>query len=262
MSLDVVVIGGGNMGAALLGGLIKSGAVAPRDVGVVEPSAARRDELASEYPGVGMFAEVPAANSAIIAVKPQHVAEALTAATAVGVARVLSVAAGVTTNSIAVVTGDGVAIIRAMPNTPALVGQGMTAIAAGPGASADDLTWATSMLAGTGMVVEVAESHLDAITGLTGSGPAYLFLVAESLIRAGLAEDLPAELVEPMVTQLFVGTASLLAERGDPGALRTAVTSPGGTTAAGLAVLQAGGFEETIMAAVKAATHRSRELGA
>ena len=150
----------------------------------------------------------------------------------------LSIAAGVTIDAIEWAVGDGVAVLRAMPNTPALVGEGVSALAAGRHASDADLDWAERILAGVGLVVRLAEHHIDAVTGLTGSGPAYVFLVAEALIEAGVTAGIPRETVEPMVVQLLVGSSKLLADRGDPAALRAMVTSPGGTTAAGLRVLE------------------------
>ena len=151
----------------------------------------------------------------------------------------LSIAAGVTTHTIRQATGDGVAVLRTMPNTPALVGEGVSALSGSPGTSADDLDWAERILAGVGLVVRVDEAQLDAVTGLTGSGPAYVFLVAEALIDAGVAGGLAPDIVEAMVAQLLVGSSKLLAERGDPAGLRAMVTSPGGTTAAGIRVLEA-----------------------
>lgn len=259
---ELIVVGGGNMGAALLGGLLAANTVDASQVAIVELSPERRTRLELDFPQVAVVADFPPARSALIAVKPQHVADAVAAAAAQGVARVLSIAAGITTAAIAEAAGRPIAIIRAMPNTPALVGEGVTAIAAGPGADDADLEWAESMLAAVGLVVRVPESQIDAVTGLTGSGPAYVFLLAESLIDAGVAVGLDRATVEPMVTQLLVGSAVLLAERGDPGALRTAVTSPGGTTQAGLAMLFDRGVPGAVVAAVEAATARSRELSA
>ena len=171
-------------------------------------------------------------------------------------------AAGVTIAAIEWAVGDGVAVLRAMPNTPALVGEGVSALAAGRHASDADLDWAERILAGVGMVVRLAEHHIDAVTGLTGSGPAYVFLAAEALIEAGVTAGIPRETVEPMVVQLLLGASKLLAERGDPAALRAMVTSPGGTTAAGLRVLEERATRGAFIDAVLAATARSRELGA
>ena len=262
MAYELVVIGGGNMGAALLGGMLSSGVVAEADVAVVEPIAARRAQLVEMFPGVTVAEEVPPCAAAVVAVKPPDVPTVVTAAAAAGARRVLSVAAGVTTATLRAAAGDGVAVIRTMPNTPALVGEGVSAIAGADGTTEADLAWAERILAGVGLVVRVSESQLDAVTGLTGSGPAYVFLVAEALMDAGVAAGLPRTAAEQMVTQLLVGSAKLLAERGDPAALRAMVTSPGGTTAAGLGVLEERAVRAALIGAVRAATDRSRELGA
>jgi pyrroline-5-carboxylate reductase len=261
MSYELVVIGGGNMGAALLGGLLESGAVAAADVAVSEPYAPRRDQLESIFEAVTIVDHVPACASAVLAVKPPDIPAVAEAASAAGATRVLSVAAGVTTATIQAAVGDGVAVLRTMPNTPALVGEGVSALSGAPGTTDDDLEWAERILSGVGLVVRVAESQLDAVTGLTGSGPAYVFLVAEALMDAGVAAGLPRATVEPMVAQLLLGSSKLLAERGDPAGLRAMVTSPGGTTAAGVSVLEDRAMRAALIAAVQAATDRSRQLG-
>lgn len=246
-----------------MGGLLDSGTLGAHDLAVVEPLVERRAALEAEFPGVAMLATIPPAGSAIIAVKPQHVAEAAREAAEAGIGRLLSIAAGVSTTSIRDYIDQSieVTVLRAMPNTPALVGQGVIAVAPGAGSSEADLDWAVEMLSGAGLVVPVAEEQLDAVTGLTGSGPAYVFLFAEALIQAGLDQGLGIEIVEPMVSQLLSGSATLLADRGNPAELRRAVTSPGGTTEAGLKVLDEHKMTDTIGAAVAAATERSRELG-
>ena len=261
MTFELVVIGGGNMGAALLGGLLESGAVARSDVAVVEPYAPRRIELESMFDGVTVTDQVPACAAAVLAVKPPDVPGVAGAAAAAGASRVLSVAAGVTTATIQAACGDAVAVLRTMPNTPALVGEGVSALSGAPGTTDADLEWAEQILAGVGLVVRVAEAQLDAVTGLTGSGPAYVFLVAEALMDAGVAAGLPRVTVEQMVAQLLVGSSKLLAERGDPANLRTMVTSPGGTTAAGVSVLEDRAVRAALISAVQAATDCSRELG-
>jgi pyrroline-5-carboxylate reductase len=178
------------------------------------------------------------------------------------VRRVLSIAAGVKTTTIESAAGEGIAVVRAMPNTPALVGQGAAAIAPGRSASDEDLEWAEGILAAVGRVVRVTEAQLDAVTGLSGSGPAYVFLVAESLVDAGVLVGLPREVAETLAFQTLLGAATMLVETGDdPAALRAAVTSPGGTTAAGLRALEDAGVRAAILDAVDAATARSRELG-
>jgi pyrroline-5-carboxylate reductase len=262
MAYDLAVIGGGNMGAALLGGLLHGGVFSAEQVVVVELYPERRDALAVMFPGVALAETVPPCASAVLSVKPPDVVRVAAEAAAAGATRVLSIAAGVTITAIEWAVGDGVAVLRAMPNTPALVGEGVSALAGGRHASDDDLDWAERILAGVGLVVRLEEHHIDAVTGLTGSGPAYVFLAAEALIEAGVMTGIPRETVEPMVVQLLVGSSKLLAERGDPAALRAMVTSPGGTTAAGLRVLEERATRGAFIDAVVAATARSRELGA
>lgn len=262
MSDELVVIGGGNMGAALAGGLLAGGVVEPSSLTIVEPSVQRRHDLAGMFPGVTVSADVTTCSSAVLAVKPGIIPEAAAAAARAGATRVLSVAAGVTIASIVEAVGDGVAVLRTMPNTPALVGKGVAALAGAPGTSDDDLAWAESVLGSVGIVVRVTEHQLDAVTGLTGSGPAYVFLVAEALVDAGVLAGLPRDVVEPMVAQLLVGSAALLERDGDAARLRANVTSPGGTTAAGLRVLEERAVRAGFIDAVQAATARSRELGA
>ena len=174
------------MGAALVGGLLSSGVVTPSGVVIVEVSADRRDQLMASFPGVTVTESIPACTDALVAVKPPDVEAACGAAVAAGARRVLSIAAGITIARLERASGPGVAVVRAMPNTPALVGEGASAIAAGT--SADDaVAWAERILGSVGLVVRVSEDRLDAVTGLIGSGPAYLFLVAESLMAAGRA---------------------------------------------------------------------------
>ena len=262
MAQRLVVVGGGNMGAALVAGMLRSGSFDSGTLAVVEVLAARRDALVEQFPGVAVTDAVPACDAAVIAVKPPDVPDAARAAVAAGASRLLSIAAGVTTATIESAAAAGVAVVRAMPNTPALVGKGISAIAAGRDAGERELAWAEQILGAVGQCVRVAEDRFDAVTGLTGSGPAYVFLVAEALIDAGVVAGLPPSLVEPMVVQLLVGSAALLAEQGDPAALRAMVTSPGGTTAAGLRVLDERAVRGAFVDAVQAAAARSRELGA
>jgi pyrroline-5-carboxylate reductase len=262
-TFDLVIVGGGNMGAALAGGLLANGIVAADRLAICETLAARRDQLAEQFADVHIGDTVPPSAGAVLAVKPGDVPAAAAAATAAGARRLLSIAAGVRIEAIERAAGaDGVAVVRAMPNTPALVGEGAAAISGGSVASDDDLAWAERILGGVGLVVRVPEELLDAVTGLSGSGPAYVFLVAESLIDAAVDVGLPRELAAALTTQLLVGSAKLLAERGDPAALRAMVTSPGGTTAAGLRVLDEWGLRPAFVEALRAATQRSRELSA
>lgn len=257
------VIGGGRMGEALVGGLLQAGVVAAADVLVVEPVDARRKELADLLPGVQLASSPVDSSGTVIAVKPNDVPAACRAAAEAGSGRVLSIAAGVTIASLERDLAPGTAVVRAMPNTPALVGQGAAAIAPGTSAGDDDLLWAESLLGAVGTVVRVKEGLLDAVTGLSGSGPAYVFLVAEALIDAGVLAGLPRDVSARLSIQTLLGAATLLAEGTDtPEALRAAVTSPGGTTAAGLRTLEQHGVRAAFLEAVAAATERSRELGA
>ncbi len=260
MGHQLVIVGGGNMGAALLTGLL-AGGTDPATVAVTETLPGRRDELSTLFPGVTVAATIAPCAAAVIAVKPGDVATAVTEATAAGATRILSIAAGVSLASLQAAAGDDIAVVRAMPNTPALVGQGAAAIAGGPSTTDDDLAWAEGILGAVGTVERVDEKHLDAVTALTGSGPAYLFLVAEALIDAGVLAGLPRPLAARLTTQLLVGSAALLAERGDPAGLRAMVTSPGGTTAAGLHVLEERAVRAAFAEAVRAAARRSAELG-
>jgi pyrroline-5-carboxylate reductase len=259
----LVIVGGGKMGEALLGGLLASGWASVDELAVAEALASRRDELVAAFPGLAVGAEPVGADGALIAVKPHDVAAATRAAVAAGATRVLSIAAGVTIAALEAAAGPGVPVVRAMPNTPALVGAGASAVAAGSAAGEEDLAWAEAVLGSVGTVTRVPEPSLDAVTGLSGSGPAYVFLVAEALMDAGVLVGLPRPTAEALVRQTILGAARLLAEGDDgPAALRAAVTSPGGTTAAGLRELERHGVRAAILEAVAAATSRSKELGA
>lgn len=249
------------MGTALAQGLLEAGIVSASDLVVVELNSDRRQQLADLLPGAVIVESIRPCSAAVIAVKPPDTPAAASAAVAAGARRVVSIAAGVTVASLEAACGPGVAVIRSMPNTPALVGEGVTAIAAGSSATEEDLAWAESILGAVGLVVRVPEERIDAITGVTGSGPAYLFLIAEALIDAAEVVGLDRSQADVLVRQLFVGSAALLARGDDPARLRASVTSPGGTTAAGIAALEAASVREAIRAAVEAATARSRELG-
>ena len=258
---ELTVVGGGNMGAALIGGLLDAGAVAASTIAVVEVVDARRAELSVLFDSIAVMSHVPATRAALLAVKPGDVPAAAREAAAAGATRVLSIAAGVRLATIEAAVGPGVAVVRAMPNTPALVRLGASAIAAGSAAGDDDIAWAESILAAVGTVERMSEGDLDLFTGVAGSGPAYVFLVAEALTEAAVAEGMSRPVAERVIRQLLLGSATLLDREGDPAVLRQRVTSPGGTTAAGLAVLDERGVRAAFGAAVRAATERSRELG-
>jgi pyrroline-5-carboxylate reductase len=288
----LVVVGGGKMGEALVAGLLAAGWAAPQEIVVAEAVAGRRDELMApdglggRYPGLVVVASPAAspaasaaspaasgsgsgsagasawAEGAVVAVKPGDVEGACRALAGAGVSRVLSIAAGVPLARLQEWLGAGLPVVRAMPNTPALVGAGAAAIAPGAHAGESDLAWAESILGAVGTVARVPESLLDAVTGLSGSGPGYVFLVAEALIDAGVLVGLPRPVSRQLVVQTLLGSARLLAESDQgPEALRAAVTSPGGTTAAGLRALEAAGVRSAFLDAVAAASERSRALG-
>ena len=250
------------MGEALLAGLLESGWATADELTVVERIASRRDELVATFPGVTITPAAVASQGAIVAVKPADVDDACKELALAGVERVLSIAAGVTTGALEAALGGEIPVVRAMPNTPAVVGLGASAIAAGVSVGDDDLAWATSILEAVGVVVRVKESQLDAVTGLSGSGPAYIFLVAETLIEAGVLMGLTREVAEVLAVQTIRGSGELLHSSDEhAAALRAAVTSPGGTTAAGLHQLELGGVRGAFLSAVQAATERSRDLG-
>jgi pyrroline-5-carboxylate reductase len=174
----------------------------------------------------------------------------------------VSIAAGVDTETIEEAVTEGVRVIRAMPNTPALVGAGATAIAPGKHASEADLAAARALFDAVGITVQLDESHLDAVTGLSGSGPAYIFLILEALADAGVKVGLSRRNAQRLAAQTVMGSAKLLLETDEhPGRLKDMVTSPGGTAIAGLHTLEEGGLRTTLINAVETATKRARELG-
>ena len=251
------------MGEALVAGLLACKWSEPADLRVVEAIDARRAELAASFPGIEITDRPGAADGTIVAVKPAAVAAAVGDVVAADGGRILSIAAGVTLAALEAAAGDGLSVVRAMPNTPALVGSGAAAVAAGRWAGDDDLAWAVELLEAVGTVVVVPESLLDAVTGLSGSGPAYVFLVAEALVDAGVLVGLPRDVASSLAAQTLLGAARLLTGTDDgPEALRAAVTSPAGTTAAGLRVLEQRGVRAAFIDAVVAARDRSAELAA
>lgn len=259
---ELEVIGGGRMAEALVRGWLDSGAVTADGLVVVELDPARRDELAVGFPGVTVTDAPQPAGAVVVATKPHHVVEALAPVAGLGARRVLSVAAGVTTTALDEAVADDVAVVRAMPNTPSLVGEGAAAICPGRHAGDDDLVWAERLLGAVGTVVRVDERDMDAVTAVSGSGPAYLFLLAEAMRDAGVARGLRPEVADALVRQTLLGAARLLTDGDDPPeARRAAVTSKGGTTAAAVAVFADGGFADLVAAAMAAAAERSAELG-
>ena len=262
----LAIIGGGRMGEALLGGLLDADWPA-ETLAVAEVDADRRRHLEQAYPGVRAVPSpawaVAEADAVVVAVKPADVVVSLESARSSlpPDALVLSIAAGVTIAAIEAAVPEH-PVVRAMPNTAALVREGAAGIAAGTRAGAPQLDLAARILGSVGMVVTVTEAQLDAVTGVSGSGPAYVFLLAEALIDAGVAVGLPRADAHRLVVQTVLGAARLLAQDdASPETLRAAVTSPGGTTAAALLELERAGVRAAFIDAVVAATERSRELG-
>lgn len=262
----VALLGGGRMGEALLGGLIDAG-WEPDACSVAEVDPERRRYLEERFPEVRVVPSPAWAVSdtevVVVAVKPGDVAEVLGGAEATMPedTLVLSIAAGVTLATLEACV-PGRPVVRAMPNTPALVRRGAAAIAGGTHADDTHLQTAERVLGAVGIVERVEEGLLDAVTGLSGSGPAYVFLMAEALTEAGVLEGLPRDTAAALTAQTLLGAATLLVD-GEEGAeaLRAAVTSPGGTTAEGLRTLEDRGFRAALLEAVAAAARRSRQLG-
>jgi pyrroline-5-carboxylate reductase len=263
-------IGGGAMAEALAGGLVAAGASAER-IRVADPDPARRKHL-EEQLGLATSADnaevANASDALVLAVKPGVVPgalEALRTAPGVDVERPLwiSIAAGVPIARLEAGLSRDARIVRAMPNTPALVGAGATAICGNARASAADLTAARALFDSVGLTwVSPSEALLDAVTGLSGSGPAYVFVFLEALGDAGVRMGLPRDAAYELACQTVFGAAKLALEtRRHPAQLKDQVTSPGGTTIAGLERLEAGGLRSALYEAVAAATRRSRELG-
>lgn len=261
MGGTIQFIGGGNMGAAIVAGMLRAG-WDPRGITVVESSAERRAALGALVPGVEVVAEPRACTSGVVAVKPDGAVDACRILASHGAARVLSIAAGIGVEALQEAAGGSCAIVRAMPNTPAMVGEAVSAIAGSGRCSEADLEWAETVLGAVGTVVRVPERLMDAVTAVSGSGPAYVFLLAESLVAAGVEQGLDPRDADELVRQLLVGAARLLRESHDrPEVLRARVTSPNGVTERAIAALDAAGFRGAVRAAVAAAVERSEALG-
>jgi pyrroline-5-carboxylate reductase len=262
----IAILGGGKIGEALLSGLLRGERTAA-DIVVSEKHPGRGAYLAETY-GVDTLDVAEAVGKAttlIVAVKPQDIDTLLAEVAAVIGPQhlVVSVAAGITTEHIERHLPDGIAVVRCMPNTPALVDQAMTAVSAGAHAGDGHLDVAESLLGSVGKVARVPESQLDAVTALSGSGPAYFFFLVEAMIDAGILLGLPRTLAAELIVQTAIGSAVMLRDSGEhPVQLREAVTSPGGTTIAAIRELEVHGVRAALLAAIEAAAKRSAELGA
>ena len=264
-------IGGGNMAEAMIKGLLSASFIEAKNVFVSEPSEAKRNTLHAEYK-IKVSADnrelVKKCDIIILAVKPQIVQKVLRdIASLVGRDKlVISIAAGVPIAIMDDVLRGGknkkFSIVRTMPNTPALVQEGVTAIASGEHVRKIDVKIAHRIFEAVGRTVDVEEDQLDAVTGLSGSGPAYIFMLIEALSDAGVKMGLSREVANTLTIQTVLGSAKLARESGKhPGELKDMVTSPAGTTISGLHALEEGSFHTTLMNAVEDATLRSRELG-
>ena len=265
-TLSLGFIGCGNMGEALVKGILASKAAEPSHIRVSARRPERVAELVKQY-GVlpGSNAEVARQSDVVVlATKPQILDQVLRQLSheITRAKLVISVAAGVPIAAIERRLHPPMRVVRAMPNTPATVGAGATAIALGEHATEADLKTACTIFDSVGLTVVLEESQLDAVTGLSGSGPAYIFLIIEALADAGVKVGLSRRASLQLAAQTVLGSAKLLIESGQhPGMLKDGVTSPGGTAIAGLHTLEAGGLRNVLMNAVEAATRRSRELG-
>ena len=264
---SIACIGTGQMATALVRGLVRSGFCDPRDISAFDPDAAARDRFAEAVPGVGFeSSNVAAAGKAsivLLAVKPQRLPEvAREIREAVDDRQlIVSLAAGVTLAQLSAWFGTP-RIIRVMPNTPCLVGQGASAFSLGAKATAADAEAVQRMMGAVGMAFQLDESYLDSVTGLSGSGPAYVYMFIEALSDGGVRAGLPRPVAMALAAQTVRGAAEMVLVEGEhPAVLKDRVASPGGTTIAGLQALEEHGMRAAAMAAVCAATQRARELG-
>lgn len=264
---NVIVVGGGQMGRALVGGMLASQFATPAALVVVDPSEASRAWWAENHPSVAAEARLPAGDLSnrviLLAVKPGVIAKVAADVGTRGGSEnlVVSIAAGIPLAAITEQLGHQ-RVIRVMPNTPSLVGAGASAYCTADAVSEDDCQWIEQALGGVGTVVRVGEDQMNAVTGLSGSGPAYVCLIIEALADGGVLAGLPRPLAMALATQTVMGTAKMVMETGrHPGELKDAVASPGGTTIAALQALEDRGLRAALIAAVQASAHRSGELG-
>jgi len=266
-SRAIAMIGGGQMALALAEGFCRAGLLQPTDITVHDPVPAARERLAGRVPGIH-FADSGAAAAAaarivFLAVKPQQAAAACRefAAALAADAVVVSIVAGLTLQNLAELAGTP-RIVRVMPNTPCLVGRGVSVVCHTSEVPAGDLARVLDLLAAVGRVHEADETLMDAVTGLSGSGPGFVALLVEALADGGVKAGLPRSLALALATETLSGTAALLDQTGEhPAQIKDRVSSPGGTTIAGLAVLEQRGVRGALIDAVVTAAARARELG-
>jgi pyrroline-5-carboxylate reductase len=264
----IALIGAGNMAEALVAGMLKAGVAKAEQLYATDILPERRTHLQGRY-GIKTGADNGAAAAwgdvLILAVEPQIIDEVMSVITRSikKDALIISVAAGYPISSLAQHIPPGARIVRAMPNTPTSVGAGVTALALGPGITEEDKKTAEAIFRSVGTVVTIEERLMDAVTGLSGSGPAYVYLIIEVLADGGVKMGLPRQTAQLLAAQTVLGAAKMVVESGDhPAILKDRVASPGGTTIAGLHQLEEGRLRATLINAVEAASRRSKELGA
>lgn len=260
-------VGGGNMAGALLAGLLRKGLATPDRLVVSDPLASRRELLGREF-GVVVTAEnqtaVRGADIVVLCVEPQVLDDVLTELepSIQSHPLMISVAAGYPLSRVQAKLAGAARLVRAMPNTPSAIGVGVTALSLAAGLSASDRQAAEQLFESVGTVVVVEERLMDAVTGLSGSGPAYVFAMVEALADGGVLAGLPRATAQQLAAQTVAGAARMVLEQGEhPAVLKDRVASPGGTTIAGLSRLEQGRLRATLISAVEAATQRSQELG-
>jgi pyrroline-5-carboxylate reductase len=268
LAIRIGLIGAGRMATALARGFIEAGILKADQMRASDPVPEARDAFERAVPGVQVgtdnAAVVKVADVVLLAVKPQQM-DGVLAGMQDAIpqnALVVSIAAGITIERLARALPSGQRIVRVMPNTPCLIGRGASCLSLGQHATSADGEMAVSLFSAVGKAFVVPESQLDAVTGLSGSGPAFVYSMIEALTEGGVAGGLPPELAAELAAQTTVGAAEMVLQTGEtPAVLRDRVTSPGGTTQAGLVVLNDKQFHHAVVAAVEAATHRSAELG-
>ncbi|MHB1033484.1 MAG: pyrroline-5-carboxylate reductase [Pirellulales bacterium] len=268
LPIQIGFIGAGQMARALARGFVEGGLVPAAQIWASDPAIEARNAMSEAIPGCRTTANnvhvVAESDVVFLAVKPQHTAAVLDELRGKMTANhlVVSIVAGVRLEILHQALGSGTRLVRVMPNTPCLVGQGACGYCLGPGATAADGELVGQLLAAVGRAVKLDESLLDAVTGLSGSGPAFAYVMIEALSDGGVRMGLPRQVATALAAQTLRGAAEMVLTTGDhPGVLKDRVASPGGTTIAGLQALEAGGIRAALMAAVEAATRRSVELG-
>lgn len=266
ISGTLAVIGGGRMGEAIISGLLAAGALGPADIVVAEPDPGRRDALSAAH-GVrcadSAEKAVVDAGVVVLAVKPQIIDSVLDSLVGhVSSALVISIAAGITCARLESHLSEGTAVVRVMPNTPAMIGEGMSVVSGGSEASAEQVEFARELFGLLGHALVIDERHQDAATAISGSGPAYVAIFIDALARAGVEQGLSRDVAQALAVQTVRGTAELIEASGmHPEQLVDGVASPGGTTIAAIGELERGGLRAAIASAVDAAVRRAAELG-